>query len=67
VHLHNEGMVHLQKDKFLQINAIKRIVIYNDVFPDAFHGKVSFLGGQVDHVNFSKVPSSYYAHQLKIF
>ena len=39
LHVHDEGMIHLEEDVFLQLYVLKLLILHYDVFSDTFHGK----------------------------
>lgn len=78
LHSHNEGVVHLQQDQFLQLDVLQRVILQDDVLSDALHGEVTLLGRQVHQVDLqqsvnpllpylSKVASANDTDQLKVF
>ena len=43
LHVHDEGMIHLEEDVFLQLYVLKLLILHYDVFSDTFHRKKLFV------------------------
>ena len=66
LHVHDEGMIHLEEDVFLQLYVLKLLILHYDVFSDTFHGKNLLVLLILDEINFSKGSLAYHPEYQKI-
>ena len=65
LHLHNEGVVHLQHYHALQIHIFNGVLVHDDVLAHALHSEVSLLTAQVRQKYFTEGASAEDTHHLK--